>query len=87
MTGVQTCALPISTKNTLGGSDSATTTMTGTSTVVKSGYRENPYNLIEKSIEFYARFNLRDLIIDGFTKEYLFYDNGNGGDEHCSLLI
>ena len=75
------------TKNTLGGSDSATTTTTGTNTETKNGYKNNPFENAQKSIEFYSRFNLRDMIISGFTKECLFYDNGNGGDFLCLPLI
>lgn len=70
------------TKNTLGGTDSATTTTTGTSTETKNGYKNNPFENAQKSIEFYTRFNLRDMIISGFTKECLFYDNGNGGGDY-----
>lgn len=75
------------TTNTLGGTDSQTATTTGTTTEIKSGYKTSPYEQLEKYIEFNARFNLRDMIISGFTKECLFYDNGNGGDYHCLPLI
>lgn len=75
------------TTNTLGGSDSSTTTTTGTSSETRHGYKNNPFDNMEKYIEYFARFNLRDMIISGFTKECLFYDNGNGGDYHCLPLI
>lgn len=86
-TGTTGTTLTDTTKNTLGGTDSQTAKTTGTTTEEKHGYTTNPYEQIEKYIEFNARFNLRDMIISGFTKECLFYDNGNGGDYHCLPLI
>ena len=76
------------TKNTLSGSDTATTTTTGTSTETRTGFKNSPFDNMVKSIEYYARFNLRDMIITGFTKECLFYDNGNGGGDlwHLPLI-
>lgn len=86
-TGSTGTTLTDTTKNTLGGTDSQTAKTTGTTTEEKHGYKTSPYEQLEKYIEFNARFNLRDMIISGFTKECLFYDNGNGGDFNCSLLI
>jgi hypothetical protein len=76
-----------SSTNKLGGTDSQTATTTGTTTEEKNGYKTNPYEQLEKYISFNARFNLRDMIISGFTKECLFYDNGNGGGFNCLPLI
>lgn len=67
------------TKNTLGGNDKSVTRTQGTSSEEKHGYKTNPYDNYQKYIEYMARFNLRDMIINGFTKECLFYDNGNEG--------
>ena len=86
-TGTTGTTLTDTTKNTLGGTDSQTAKTTGTTTVEKHGYTTSPYEQLEKYIAFNARFNLRDMIISGFTKECLFYDNGNGGDFNCSQLI
>ena len=76
------------TKNTLGGSDGNITRTQGNTTETKTGYKNNPYDNMQKSIEFAARFNLRDMIISDFTKECLFYDNGNGGGDlwHLPLI-
>ena len=71
----------------LGGTDSQTATTKGTTTEEKNGYKTNPYEQLEKYISFNVRFDLRDMIISGFTKECLFYDNGNGGDFNCLPLI
>lgn len=76
-----------SSTTTLGGTESQSSKTTGTTTEEKHGYKKSPYEQLEKYIEFNTRFNLRDMIISGFTKECLFYDNGNGGDFNCSLLI
>lgn len=62
------------------GTETSVSRTQGNTTETKTGYKNNPYENLQKSIEFAARFNLRDLIISVFTKECLFYDNGNGGD-------
>lgn len=85
--GTTTNGVVDTTTNTLGGTDSQTATTTGSTTEEKHGYKTSPYEQLEKYIEFNARFNLRDMIISGFTKECLFYDNGNGGDFNCLPLI
>ena len=85
--GTTTNGVVDTTTNTLGGTDSQTATTTGSTTEEKHGYKTSPYEQLEKYIEFNARFNLSDMIISGFTKECLFYDNGNGGDFNCLPLI
>lgn len=69
------------TANVTGGSDTNTAQTRGTATEIKQGYKNNPYETMQKSIEFVARFDLFSLIIDGFAKECMFYDNGNGSGE------
>lgn len=66
------------TVNTLGGNDKNITRTAGSSTESKSGYKNNPFENLQRGVEYSARFNLRDMIISGFTKEFLFYDNDNG---------
>lgn len=66
--------------SSMGGKDTSTNTTTGTTTSEKQGYRNNPFENMQKSVEYTARFNLRDLIINGFCMEFLFYNNDNGGN-------
>lgn len=68
-----------STVNKTNGVETSKSHTTGTTTETKTGYNTNPYDNMKKGAEFVARFNLREMIISGFTKECLFYDNGNGG--------
>ena len=64
--------------DTNSGSDSNTTTTTGTNTETKSGYNTNPFDNLQRGIDFSFKNNLRDLIINNFVREFLFYNNDNG---------
>ena len=77
--GTDTTTIDGTTTSAVTGQDGSTTSTTGTTTETKSGYKNNAFDNLKKSIEFKARFNLRDMIINGFATEFLFYDNGNGG--------
>lgn len=61
------------------GTETSVSRTQGNTTETKTGYKNNPFDNAQKAVEYYSRFNLRDMIISGFTKECLFYDNGNGG--------
>lgn len=76
--GSDTTTVSGSGSTAVSGSDTSTTATTGNTTETKSGYKESPYDNLQKSIEFKARFNLRDMIINGFAAEFLFYNNDNG---------
>lgn len=80
--GIDTTTIDGTTTSAVTGQDGSTTSTTGSTTETKSGYKNNAFDNLQKSIEFKARFNLRDMIINGFATEFLFYDNGNGG---CDL--
>lgn len=67
--------------SSMGGKDTSTTTTTGTTTSEKQGYKNSPFENMQKAIEYSARFNLRDMIINGFCMEFLFYNNDNGGGD------
>lgn len=73
--GTDTTTNTLADTNTLSGKDSTTTS--GTNTVEKTSYSHSPFDNLNKAIMFYNTYNLRDLIIDNFTKEFMFYDNGN----------
>lgn len=73
--GTDTTTNTLADTNTLSGTDSTTTS--GTNTVEKTSYSHSPFDNLNKAIMFYNTYNLRDLIIDNFTKEFMFYDNGN----------
>lgn len=64
--------------DTNSGSDSNTTTTTGTNTETKTGYNTNPVDSLQRFIDFSFKNNLRDLIINNFVREFLFYNNDNG---------
>lgn len=70
-----------STVNKSNGVETSKSHTSGTTTETKDGYNTNPYETMTAGIEFTARFDLGKLIMDGFSKECLFYDNGNGSDE------
>lgn len=76
--GSDTTTVSGSGSTAVSGTDTSTTATTGTTTETKSGYKESPFDNLQKSIEFKARFNLRDMIINGFAAEFLFYNNDNG---------
>lgn len=59
------------------GMDTAVSTTTGNTTEHREGSRDNPLVNLQTDIDFAARNNLRDLIIMGFIKECLFYNNDN----------
>ena len=63
------------------GSDTNTTTTTGDTTETKEGYRNNPLVNLQTDIDFTFKNNLRDLIINNFAREVLFYNNDN--EEGC----
>ena len=73
-----------SSEQDISGSDEVTSTTTGTTTETKSGYRTNPLDNLQKDIDFAFRNNLRDLIINNFARDILFYNNDNRG---CSYGI
>lgn len=64
--------------DTNSGSDSNTTTTTGTNTETKSGFNTSPFDNLQRGIDFSFKNNLRDLIINNFVREFLFYNNDNG---------
>lgn len=76
--GSDTTTIDGTTTSAVTGQDGSTTSTTGSTTETKSGYKNNAFDNLQKSVEFKARFNLRDMIINGFATEFLFYDNGNG---------
>ena len=59
------------------GTDNNTTSTTGTSTEIESGYRKSPYENLSANIRFIQLHNLHEVIINGFVRRYLIYDNGN----------
>lgn len=59
------------------GSDTNTSTTTGSTTETKEGYRTNPLVNLQTDIDFTFKNNLRDLIINNFAREVLFYNNDN----------
>lgn len=63
--------------DTHSGTDTNTTTTTGSTTETKEGYRDNPLDNLQRDIDFTFRNNLRDLIINNFARDYLFYNNEN----------
>lgn len=75
--GTDTTTNTLDNSTTLSGTDSTTTS--GTNTVEKYGFKGNPFDNIQKAVAFMWRYNLRDLIINNFAREMLFYDNDNGG--------
>lgn len=79
--GTDTTTIMGTNTDTASGSDSNTTTTTGTNTETKEGYKDNPLTNLQTDIDFAFKNNLRDLIITGFAKEILFYDNGNHNEE------
>lgn len=75
--GSDTTTNTLDNSTTLSGTDSTTTS--GTNTIEKYGYKSNPFDNMEKAISYIWRYNLRDLILNNFAREMLFYDNDNGG--------
>ena len=84
-TGTDTTTNTLADTNTLSGTD--TTSTTGTNTVEKTGYYKNPFDNMQKAINFTFRNNLRDLIINNFAREFLFYDNENGGFRYDDYTV
>ena len=76
--GSDTRSIDNTTTSTNSGSDSNTTTTTGTNTETKTGYNTNPVDSLQRFIDFSFKNNLRDLIINNFVREFLFYNNDNG---------
>lgn len=75
--GTDTTTNTLADSNTLSGTDTVTTT--GTTTQEKRGYKSNPFENINTAINFHNTHNLRDLIINNFAREFMFYDNDNRG--------
>lgn len=59
------------------GTDTTSSTTTGTNTEDVTGYRHNPVENMEKYIALQIKSNLTEIIVNGFTGQYLFYDNDN----------
>lgn len=59
------------------GVDTALSTTTGTTSEHRQGSRDNVLVNLQTDIDFTARNNLRDLIINNFVREFLFYNNDN----------
>lgn len=76
-TGTDTHTLRSSGSDISGGSDTTTSTTTGTNTEHTTGSRDNILVNLQTDIDFSARNNLRDLIINNFIKEFMFYNNDN----------
>ncbi len=76
--GSDTRSIDNTTTSTNSGTDSNTTTTTGTNTETKTGYNTNPVDSLQRFIDFSFKNNLRDLIINNFVREFLFYNNENG---------
>lgn len=57
------------------GTDTNTQTTTGSTTETRSGYSGNAPVSLQADIDFRVRNDLYNIIIDGFAKEILFYDN------------
>ena len=85
--GTTTTTNTDNTTNRSTGVETGVAHTSGTSTETKTGYNTNPYDNMKKGVEFIARFNLREMIISDFTKECLFYDNGNGGGNEWLLPL
>lgn len=66
-------------KDELSGTDTTTSTTSGTTTETRTGSRDNILVNLQTDIDFTARNNLRDLIINNFIKEFMFYNNDNKG--------
>lgn len=79
--GTDTTSITGTNTDTASGTDTNTTTTTGTNTETKEGYKDNPLTNLQTDIDFAFKNNLRDIIITGFAKEILFYDNGNHNEE------
>jgi len=73
--GTDTTTNTLADSNTLSGTDTVTTT--GTTTQEKRGYKSNPFENMNTAIQFHNIYNLRDLIINNFVREFMFYDNDN----------
>lgn len=76
-TGTDTRAISSSGSDELSGSDTTTSTTSGTTTETRTGSRDNILVNLQTDIDFAARNNLRDLIINNFIKEFMFYNNDN----------
>ena len=59
------------------GVDTALSTTTGTTSEHRQGSRDNIIVNLQTDIDFTARNNLRDLIVNNFVREFLFYNNEN----------
>lgn len=76
-TGTDTRAISSSGSDELSGSDTTTSTTSGTTTETRTGSRDNILVNLQTDIDFAARNNLRDIIINNFIKEFMFYNNDN----------
>lgn len=59
------------------GVDTALSTTTGTTSEHRQGSRDNIIVNLQTDIDFTVRNNLRDLIVNNFVREFLFYNNEN----------
>lgn len=56
------------------GTDTNTQTTTGSTTETRSGYNGNATDALQADIDFRARNDLYNIIINGFAREYLIYN-------------
>ncbi len=75
--GTDTHAITSGGTDELSGRDTTTSSTTGTNTEHTTGSRDNILVNLQTDIDFAARNNLRDLIINNFIKEFMFYNNEN----------
>lgn len=77
--GTDTHTISGSGTDELSGTDTTTTSTSGTTTERRIGSKDNILVNLQTDIDFAARNNLRDLIINNFVKEFMFYNNDNKG--------